>query len=70
MLHHIFNDKIKGLETNSEPWPGVIAPMSLLHKHAAVPVLLCAWQTAAVILEPQVVFTVPCHYLTLLFHSS
>lgn len=53
-----------------EPRPAVVSPVSLLHKHTAIPVLLCARQAAAVILEPLVVSTVPCHHTTQLLPSA
>lgn len=53
-----------------KPWPAVVSPVSLFHKHTAIPVLLCAWQAAAVILEPLVIWTIPCYNATLLLHFT
>lgn len=53
-----------------EPWPTVVSPVSLFHKHTAIPILLRAWQVAAVILEPLVVWTVPSYDTTWLLHST
>jgi len=41
------------------PGPTVVAPVGLLHEHAALPVLLGLRQAVAVVLEPLVVRPVP-----------